>query len=101
MKVGLVGRGRWAGNIRHTLETFDGVEVVLLGGREPAQAGLEVAIVTTPSSTHAEVAQRYLAAGVKRLFIEKPLATSLDDALALGAAAERAGARVFVGHLHL
>ena len=58
---------------------------------------VDAAIVATPNHTHAPVALPLLAAGVSVL-IEKPLATSVDDARSIVAAAERAGAVAAVGY---
>lgn len=52
-------------------------------------AGAEAVVVATPPETHRAVAATALAAG-KHVLLEKPLATTLDDARALVAAAERA-----------
>jgi predicted dehydrogenase len=59
-------------------------------GEAVAGLGFDAALVVTPPETHRAVAEEALAAG-RHVLVEKPLATSLDDARALVAAAETAG----------
>lgn len=84
-------------------------------GREDAQAklGQDVAVVTdidellacdldavlvlTPDHVHAEHAIRCLEAGVAT-FLEKPMATTVEDADAILRTAYRTGTRLYVGH---
>jgi predicted dehydrogenase len=54
-------------------------------------------IVATPHSTHADIAVAAAGAG-KHVFVEKPLTLTVADAKRVGAAAERAGVTVQVGH---
>jgi predicted dehydrogenase len=58
----------------------------------------EAVIVATPARSHRGVVEHCLAAGVNVL-VEKPLATSDEDARALVAAARRAGRLLAVGHV--
>jgi predicted dehydrogenase len=55
-----------------------------------ADPGVEAVIVATPHPSHSELALRALEAG-KHVLVEKPMATSLDDASRLRAAAARSG----------
>lgn len=55
------------------------------------------AIVATPNHTHREVAVPLLEAGISS-FIEKPLATTVEDGQAILDAAKRGHARVAIGH---
>jgi predicted dehydrogenase len=100
LRLGLVGRGPWASNIETTLRSFPDVSVTPVGRREAPPAGLAAVLIATQSATHAEVALRYIEAGVKT-FIEKPMATTVADAERIRRAAERSGASVFVGHIYL
>lgn len=61
-----------------------------------AEKGLEAVFVCTPPDTHREIVEKALAAGL-HVFCEKPLATSVDDANAMIAAAG-AGENLVVGH---
>jgi predicted dehydrogenase len=62
-----------------------------------ADAQLEAVIVATPEPAHREAVEAALAAGAATL-CEKPFASTLDDADAMVAAAERHGIPLFVGH---
>jgi predicted dehydrogenase len=64
--------------------------------REIAQDdSIEAVSVVTPDSMHREIVTALLEAG-KHVLVEKPLATNLEDARAMIAAAERAGKRLMV-----
>ncbi len=60
-------------------------------------AGLDLLVVTTPNRYHAGAAGAALERGVGVL-CEKPMATSIEEARALCAAASRPGAFLVVGH---
>ncbi|MCZ4300189.1 Gfo/Idh/MocA family protein [Microbacterium oxydans] len=62
-----------------------------------ADPDVDAVFVLTPDFLHAEVGLASLTGG-KATFIEKPLATSLEDADALIEAARRTGALLYVGH---
>ena len=53
-------------------------------------AEIDVLTIASPATTHAELALAALAAG-KAVYVEKPIAVSLDDADRINAAAARAG----------
>ncbi len=61
-------------------------------------AGVDVASVATPTTSHRAVAERLLRANVACL-IEKPLAGDADDAAAIKGVAEETGAVLMVGHI--
>lgn len=61
-----------------------------------AQA-IDAAIVTSPDDTHADIAVEFLRAGVA-VYLEKPLATTLDDADRVLTTAAETGAVLYVGH---
>ncbi|MEO3744521.1 Gfo/Idh/MocA family oxidoreductase [Plantactinospora sp. B5E13] len=119
-KLGLVGFGYWGTNLarnldklaqsrwhylvdssperRHTaaerypqVTATDDLDLVL---DDPEVVAL---VIATPAPSHAPLARRALAAG-KHVFVEKPLAMSLADAVALAEAAERANLVLMVGH---
>lgn len=62
---------------------------------DPSITGVAVA---APAELHAELAIRAFAAG-KHVFVEKPIALTLDDAEAMKAAGIKAGKSLMVGHL--
>jgi predicted dehydrogenase len=59
---------------------------------------IDALIIATPTTTHREVAEAALSRGV-HVFIEKPIASSLEEADAILDAARRGGALVQVGHV--
>ena len=61
-------------------------------------AELDALDVVTPEELHLEPVTKAIAAG-KHVFVEKPLATGLDDCARMIAAAENAGRFLMVGHL--
>jgi predicted dehydrogenase len=63
-----------------------------------AVAGVEAVDVCLPTPLHRPVAERALAAGL-HVLLEKPLALSLEDADAIGAAAAASGRVLMVGHV--
>ncbi|HEX5723862.1 MAG TPA: Gfo/Idh/MocA family oxidoreductase [Longimicrobiaceae bacterium] len=61
-------------------------------------AGVDAAVVAVPTTAHAEVALAALEAGV-HLLIEKPIASSLEEADRIVEAAEARGLTVATGHV--
>jgi predicted dehydrogenase len=59
---------------------------------------VDLVSIAVPTAQHHAVALPFLEAGV-HVLVEKPIATTLAEADALGAAARRSGARFAVGHL--
>jgi myo-inositol 2-dehydrogenase/D-chiro-inositol 1-dehydrogenase len=57
----------------------------------------DVVDIVTPSHSHRGLAEAALAAG-RFVLLEKPMATTLDDCLAIARAAEAAGGRLAIGH---
>ncbi len=113
-KIALIGCGIWGRkilrdliNLQCTVEVFDinekaQAEAISLGAHSfsiglPESASYDGIIVATPSSTHRSVLE-----GVATLelpiFVEKPLTTSLEDALHLREVMHK---RVFVMHVWL
>lgn len=97
IRLGLLGLGRWGTTIALTLESFPEVELVT---DSISETQLDGVLIATPGSTHAEVAEPFIAKGLA-VFVEKPFTTRLDDALRLQKLAEKSGAVVQVGHVHL
>jgi predicted dehydrogenase/acetyltransferase-like isoleucine patch superfamily enzyme len=61
-------------------------------------ADIDALVLATSAQTHAELALRAIEAG-KHVFVEKPLALRVDDALRMIEAAQRRGCILMVGHL--
>jgi predicted dehydrogenase len=62
-----------------------------------ADASVEGVIITTPNDTHKEVILQALEAG-KAVYIDKPIAHTLEDGIAIQAAVDEKGAVFSVGH---
>ncbi len=60
-------------------------------------SGVDAVMVITPDDTHAAIAIRVLEAGVA-VFLEKPLAITIEDADAILTTARRTGSRLYIGH---
>ncbi|MGW1682022.1 Gfo/Idh/MocA family protein [Saccharopolyspora sp. NPDC002376] len=113
MRVGIVGAGIMGRFHARTLQSMDGVDVLAVASRggqsardlaeelpsADAVAGwqelvtrdeLDAVVVATPDAEHADIAIAALDAG-KSVLVEKPLATTLDDAGRMVTAAENSG----------
>jgi predicted dehydrogenase len=99
-RLGLIGRGKWGRNIERTLLSLPGVSVVAIGKEEPTRHDVDGILIATPSATHASLALPYIEAGIA-VFIEKPMATSVEDAKHIQDSFNRSRSAVFVGHIHL
>jgi predicted dehydrogenase len=63
-----------------------------------AMSDVKAVVIATPAPTHAKLAIQALAAG-KDVFVEKPLALTLADALAMETAVKKSQNILMVGHL--
>ena len=120
LRVAVIGVGNRAYLGRHVPEVRPGARVVAAvdpdaSGREralrlfgdvalyPDTAALlaaehvDAAIVTAPDDTHRSIAVELLRAGVP-VFVDKPLATTVEDADAVLAVAQETGTPLYVGH---
>lgn len=61
---------------------------------------IDAVVIAAPAALHAELALEAIAAG-KHVFVEKPLAMSVDDAATVVRAASAGGRTLFVGHVLL
>ena len=59
--------------------------------------GIDAALVTSPDDTHAQVTCELLRAGIP-VYVEKPLATRMDDAIEILRTAYETGTKLYVGH---
>jgi UDP-N-acetylglucosamine 3-dehydrogenase len=120
LNVGLIGVGRMGSYHAETWERLSGARLVAIAdpdeatarqriGRRPVdwvadyrwmleRPDLDAVCVCTPSEHHAKVALDAIAAG-KHVFVEKPIATALEDGLRMAAAARVAGVKLMVGHI--
>jgi len=118
--VGLVGYGYWGPNLLRNYMELEGAQpkwvcdldqarLAKASGRYPSvrtttefedilgDPEVEAVLVATPISSHHELAMRALKAG-KHVFVEKPLATSVEECDELCETADKAGLTLMVGH---
>jgi predicted dehydrogenase len=89
------GRGR--ASLAYPHATIHPTLDALLEGHRSGEAPLDAAIVTTPDHTHEAIAVALLEAGVA-VYLEKPLAISLDGADRVLTTAAETGTPLYVGH---
>ncbi len=80
---------------QHVADTFD---ITPFANADALIAQCEVLDIVSPTSTHYALAKQCLEAG-KHLFVEKPLAQSIDEARALVELVQSTGLKVQVGHV--
>jgi predicted dehydrogenase len=119
IRVGVVGVGYWGSRHLRVLRSTTGVTTVIGvdqrfaqigdGRREPehgvtayadiddALPHVDALVIATPPTSHAPLALRAIAAG-KHVLIEKPMATTADEARMLVDAAAAAGVVLMPGH---
>lgn len=123
VRVAVVGLGYWGPNLVRVLHELECAEIVAacdidaaalakIARRYPAvrltssfddllaDADIDAVAVVTPVSSHSELALAALRAG-KHVFVEKPMAGSLEEAEVLVAAAEERGLTLMPGHTFL
>jgi predicted dehydrogenase len=121
VRVGVAGLGYWGPNLARNFDAIPGCELAALCDPDPERVAaaraafpaargagaledllddpaLDAIALATPVPTHGALAARALAAG-KHCFVEKPLATSIEDGERAVAAAAAAGRTLMVGHL--
>lgn len=122
LHVAMVGVGYWGPNLLRNLVSLDGVQVSAicdLDARrtekirqrfcpqariltDPADVardpGIDAVVVATPIRTHHDLVSRFLAAG-KHVFVEKPLARTVDECRNLIDLADRNDRVLMVGHV--
>ena len=117
--LALIGTGMWAGPLAEAVARTPSVELVTCFSRDggkreafAAEAGCEAApsfeaaiedprveavLLATPNFTHAAQGRACAERG-RHVFVEKPIADTLEDGRALRAACEEAGVALLVGH---
>jgi len=120
LSIGLIGAGRMGAYHVETWERIPCGRLVAVAdpdedtarariGRRPIEwvgdyrrllerADIHAVCICTPSEQHAPIALDAIAAG-KHVFVEKPIATALEDGLRMAAAARLAGVKLVVGHV--
>lgn len=119
IRLACVGLGRWAGLLAEGIQKTPGLEIAAChtrsGERKEAFARkygcrpcpdyeailddphIDAVVLATPHSAHTAQVCAAARAG-KHVFVEKPIAVTLGDALACVEACERAGVVLMVGH---
>jgi predicted dehydrogenase len=119
VKVGIVGLGRWAKVLTRAARTSDAVEIVAGFSRSEesraafqAEFGVKSApdlaslladpnikgvVLTVPNEQHLPLAREVAKAG-KHVYTEKPIASTLEEGLAIEALEKTYGVTVTVGH---
>src|SRR5919198_5818429 len=123
IRTAVIGLGHWGPNYARIISSIDGVELVALADREEKQlhavgrqypnvlpyvdyramlshGGLDAVVVATPPTTHRQIVEDCVSAGVDVL-VEKPLAASVEDAEDIVAAAEETQRILMVAHTFL
>lgn len=119
VKVGIVGLGRWAYVLTRAAKLSDRIQIVAGYSRSEEKRSafasdmgipvtpdlqtllsnpdIEGVILTVPNEQHLPVAREVAKAG-KHVYTEKPIASTLEDGLAIEALQEQHGITVTVGH---
>lgn len=119
VKVGIVGLGRWARVLARAAKSSDKVQIVAGYSRSEEKRNafaeetgvpsvpdlqtmlsdpeIEGVILTVPNEQHLPVAVEVAKAG-KHVYTEKPIASTLEDGLAIEALEKQYGITVTVGH---
>lgn len=118
VKAAMIGVGNWACVLTEAAALSDKIEIVSCVGRSPerlaafakeydlparsiedvlADKEIEGLVLALPNELHYEFARRGAEAG-KHIYIEKPIANTMPDALATAALEKMHGVHVVVGH---
>ena len=123
LSIAVVGAGYWGPNLMRNVASNSGAKLVAICDADPtalermaakhpgvaqfgsldevlAQPSVDAMVIATPSGLHFEHTLAALCAG-KHVFVEKPMATSVEQAVELVQAAEKAGCILMVGHTFL
>ena len=118
VKMGLIGLGRMGQNHLRILSMLKGVELVFISDADAAVTerlaatynvtgvtnpvvvldGVDAVVICTPTVTHADYI-RMVAGKVRNVFVEKPLADTLEEAARVAGFAAEKGLNVQVGFI--
>lgn len=115
--IALIGCGGWGKNLARCLHELGALDLIVdpsplaaemassMGVRHQASASMAIAddniaavVIASPAATHAQIASEALRSG-KDVFVEKPIALHVSQALELASLAESHGRILMVGHL--
>ncbi|MBM4420037.1 MAG: Gfo/Idh/MocA family oxidoreductase [Chloroflexi bacterium] len=120
LKLAVIGAGYWGPNLVRNISEAPGADIVAVADLDAgrlesmrkrfpavrmtqdhrtilADPDVDAVCIATPISTHRRLAEEAFAAG-KHVFVEKPLAGTVADAVAIDEAARRAERTLMVGH---
>jgi predicted dehydrogenase len=123
LTVAIIGAGRWGPNLIRNFDSdprttvgwvidqsperrsqvslrFPGVAVGANYAEALEDPTIDAVVIATPATTHFDIASRFIESG-RHCFVEKPLATSLEDATKLCIKAEEMDVVLAVGHVFL
>ncbi|MEX2523974.1 MAG: Gfo/Idh/MocA family oxidoreductase [Gammaproteobacteria bacterium] len=115
--VAVIGCGYWGKNLIRNFAELDALVAVCDGEADVAgqyaqqhgvragsledilaEESIDAVVIATPAETHARLVEQALNAG-KHVFVEKPIALEVEDAIRVRDLAARAGRVLMVGHL--
>jgi predicted dehydrogenase len=119
VRVGIVGLGRWARVLARAAQTSEALEIVSAFSRSEenraafdhefgvksardlasllAEPAIKGVILTVPNEQHLPLAREVARAG-KHVYTEKPIASTLEEGLAIEALEKTCGVTITVGH---
>lgn len=113
IRAALAGCGTWGRNLLRVMSSHPELDLVAVVDPDPSvkvdgvttvasleaiASAVDAVVIAAPGPAHARIAVAAIELGA-HVFIEKPMATSVRDALRVITAAERSGAIGMVGHL--
>ncbi len=122
-KLGMIGCGYWGPNLLRNYHALESCDVVRVADRVPERRAfiektyptvdavedgqqvlddpdIQAVVVATPAASHGALVKQALEAG-KDVFVEKPIAMSTEEAIALARLAEANDRVLMVGHTFL
>lgn len=118
LRAALIGVGAWGRVLANAAAQSSKIRFVCCVGRNPerlaafsrdtdiaatkfdtvlADSTIDAVVLALPNEQHFDFARRAAGAG-KHVYIEKPIANTMADALAIAALEEECGVRIIVGH---
>ena len=118
-QIAVIGSGYWGRNLVRNFRQLGALHTVCDGNRRVeseirekypeivfrrtysdvlADANVDAVVVATPAVTHFDMARQAIDAG-KDVYVEKPLALSVEEGAELARLAERSGRILMVGHI--
>lgn len=104
IELALVGTGKWGQNYIKTIKQLPRVELKYIFSRDYRELfghkDIDGIIIASPARTHFQIAKECIKRNYN-ILVEKPMTTSLNDALELKALTKKSTSIVFIGHIYL